>query len=200
MKRKSELYWDFGVVKVAFAGGFTLLSSFLTWIPLYVYALLFVAAFIFMIISFGIRVYENQHPVTVMADLLINTLDSPKFEITVGFVARDKVNIRDYIWLRLPNDLENKLRKVASYPNFVRLQDEVIRLEAGGYIELTCSVPIDLNPNCTRHDIESINFVGSKTKLGWSMIGCNETRTKMDCHYMCPLDDEDIGRVKARNN
>jgi hypothetical protein len=186
MKKNSELVWEFSLAWVAFAGGATLLANFFPFIPIYIFGLLFVVGFIFMLISFGIRLHENYHPVSVVTSiLLVNTLDNPSLGLTLAFTSREKVNINNFVSIRFSKELENKLKQVATFEPYCFLNDAnvggVVPIESGQYIECSPNIELHLRPGCCKNDIEKVDFTGSKVQAVWSIIGHKNSFTKLDC-------------------
>jgi hypothetical protein len=185
VKKNSELVWEFSVAWIAFAGGATLLANYFPFIPTYVFGLLFVAGFIFMLVSFGIRLYENQNPVIIdWAILCINTLeDTPSFDITMGFIAREKTNIDNHIFIEFPKELDTKIRQIASIESLCALKepwDNFVPIDAGQYLEFSPKIAFNLLPSCDKTAINSIDFSHTKIKLRWSVIGQRHKYTKLD--------------------
>lgn len=190
MKKNSELVWEFSLAWVAFAGGATLLANFFPFIPTYTFGLLFVAGFIFMLVSFGIRLHENSHPVLVVTSiLLVNTLeDNPSIDLTLAFTSREKVNINNFVSIRFPKELDNKLKQVATFEPYCFLDDAnvggVVPIESGQYVECSPHIELHLRPGCCKDDIEKIDFAGSKVQAVWSIIGYKNSFTKLDCIHI----------------
>lgn len=171
---------------VAFAGGFTLLINYFKFLPPYVFGGLFAIAFVLMLVSFGIRLHENYHPVSVVTSLLfVNTLDNPSLGLTLAFTSKEKVNINNFVSIRFPKEFENKLRQVATFDSYCFLDDAkvggVVPIESGQYVECSLNIKLHLRPGCCKNDIEKLDFTGSKIQAIWSIIGHKNSFTKLDC-------------------
>jgi hypothetical protein len=197
MKKHSDLAWELGITMVAFAGGFTLLEPMFPDWPKWVFGGLFVVAFIIMMVSFFIRWVENQHPVKMVAvKLLIDTLDKPEFDITIGFLAREKVNIQSHAYLRFSKELDSELNQILYLWPFIQLADDTIHIEAGDYKELHLILPVDFMDGKTKSDLMNIRFIGHKVELGWTIKGENQTWTRVNCFSVMPLTKEDIKKIR----
>jgi len=191
MKRKSELIWELSIALIAFAGAFTLLWNFFPSIPAYIFGSFFLLAFLFMLVSFGYRFYEYQHPVKiVVANMTINTCDEPKLDIRLGFFSHDKTNIDTLISIKFERQLQKQLNMIAKLYPYCRLKTangkSIIPIDVNGYVEISDSIPVRLNEGYTRDDLEAIAFY-DKVELGWNTVGHKTSWVKMSCHYMSIL-------------
>lgn len=187
MKRQSELIWELGLALVAFAGGFTLLNSFFPSIPPYVFGGLFAVAFIVMFVSFAIRFYENQHPISLfVSDVCVDTIDEPILEITLGFYAHDKVNINGLVAVRFDKKLEAQIREIATFHPVCLLntkdKEYIIKLEAGDYVKVSGAMLLHIY-NHSKQEIEAIEFIEGTIEAGWNIVGHKRSWARLNCTY-----------------
>lgn len=197
MKRQSGLVWEFGALMVGFAGGFTLLEPMFPDWPKWIFGGLFIIAFIIMLASFVVRWFENRKLVKMVAvKLLVTTLHEPEFDLTVGFLAHEKVNIQSHAYLRFSRELDSELNQIIYLWPFIKLADDTIRIEAGDYKEVHTTLRVDFMEGKTKNDLEKISFMGRKVELGWTIKGERETWTQVSCFSVLPITPEDIKRIK----
>jgi hypothetical protein len=180
MRRRSELIWEVGMGLVALAGAITLFINLSPSAPSVAIGILFLVAFLFMLVSWVWKLSEAMNPVTVVeCQIAINTMDPkrPQMGIEMGFISHDEVSLSEHMQLEVDEASLAELKDLVGFKPYFMLRTSdntgCIKLHAGNYVSVKGTIPLDMTANYSPSKLLKV-ALSEKVKIGWKIMGRNK--------------------------